>query len=467
MTGTEELRAGGESPAAPTPRRKTAILLLACAAVGIVSLDIAIVNIALPSIQSEFDVGRNVLQWVVVAYGLLIGGFLIVGGRMTDRLGRKRTFLCGLAILAGMSLVAGLAQTAEVLIAARAGQGLGAALVVPAALSLLAVTFEEGKERDRAIGAFGAVGGVAGSFGVVVGGLLTAGPGWRWSFFINVPAGAALIVIAALLLSADRERDRTTRLDLLGATSVTAGLLLAIYGLHHATGHGWLAGSTLGVIAGATLLLLLFALLEARSAAPLVPHAMWRNRTVVSANLAAFFAFAALLGFIFLGTLLMQQGMGYSPIEAGIAWLTTTVTVFIVAMIGGRVAGTVGVRRMLITGLGLVALGALLLTRISADADYLTGLVPAFILAGIGFGLCGPAVQLAALAGVAESDAGLAAGLVETMREIGGAAGVAVVTTALVAGTGLDGFHAAFTLIAALAVAGGVVTVFGLQRTTR
>lgn len=467
MAGTEELGAGVETPVGPTRRQKAWILMLACAAVAMANLDTAIVNIALPSIQSDFNVGRGTLQWVVVAYGLLLGGFLIVGGRMTDRIGRRRTFIAGVAIMAGTSLIAGLAQDEALLFVARGGQGFGAALLVPAALSLVAVTFEEGAERHRAIGAFGAVGGIAGSFGVVVGGFLTAGPGWRWAFFINAPLGAVLIVAALVLLSPDRDRDRTARMDLLGATTVTAGLLLVVYAFHHATGHGWLAGSTLAVIAGAALLLLVFARLEARATAPLVPHAMWRSCRTISANLAAFFSMAALIGFIYLGTLLMQQVMGYSPIQTGVAWLTTTVTVFVAAMTGGRLASAIGVRSMLLIGLGLVAVGALLLTRVSADAGYVTGLVPAFILAGIGFGLCGPAVQLAALAGVAESDAGLAAGLVETMREIGGAAGVAIVTTALVAGSGLNGFHSAFALIAALAVAGGVITVVGLRRTAR
>jgi EmrB/QacA subfamily drug resistance transporter len=427
-------------------------------------LDTAVVNIALPSIQSEFGVDRATLQWVVVAYGLLIGGFLIVGGRMTDRLGRKRAFVSGLATMAVASLAAGLAQNPSLLIGARGAQGLGAALVVPAALSLLAVTFEEGAERDRAIGAFGAVGGVAGSFGVVAGGFLTAGPGWRWSFFINVPLGAALIVAAAVLLPRDLDRDRRTRLDLPGATTVTAGLLLTVYGLHHATSHGWLAGSSLAVFGAAALLLLVFAALEARSAAPIVPHEMWRNRPTVAANLAAFFSMAALLGFIFLGTLLMQQVLHYSPMQTGVAWLSTTVTVFVAAMTGGRLASAVGVRSMLLTGLALVAVGALLMTRTSVDSAYLTGLMPAFVLAGVGFGLCGPAVQLAALAGVDHSDAGLAAGLVETMREIGGAAGVAVVTTALVTGSGLEGFHDAFRIIGALAVVGGVIAAVGLRR---
>lgn len=463
MTETHERTERPAPPGTTTRRRKAVVLLLACTAMGMANLDTAIVNIALPSIQSEFTVGRDTVQWVVVAYSLILGGFLLVGGRTTDRLGRRRTFVTGITLMASASLVAGMSGSAGVLIAARGGQGLGAALVIPAALSLLAATFEEGPERDRAIGAFGAVGGIAGSFGVVVGGLLTAGPGWRWAFFINVPTGTALVVLAAVVLSQDRDRDLDTPLDLGGATAVTGGLLLAVYGLHHATGHGWLTGSTAALMGGAAALLVVFALLEARADVPLIPRPTWRNRTVVTANLAAFLAFAALFGFIFLGTLLMQQVMGYSPIRTGIAWLATTATVFVAAMAGGRLAGRVGLRRMLVTGLVLVAVGALLLTRVAADTDYATGLVPAFVLIGVGFGLCGPAVQMAALTGVPAEQTGVAAGLIETTREIGGAAGVAFVTTALVTSAGLAGFHAGFTLVAGLAVAGGLVASVGIR----
>lgn len=452
-------------PAAVTPLRAPRwTLLLACTAVAMANLDTAIVNIALPSIQADLDVGRDRLQWVVVAYGLLVGGFLVVGGRLTDRLGRRRTFLLGVTLMAGTSLAAGLAPSASVLFVARGGQGLGAALLVPAALSLVAVTFEEGVARNRAIGVFGAVGGIAGSFGVVVGGLLTAGPGWRWAFFINVPVGLALVAASVAVLPPDLDRDRSTPVELPGAVAVTTGLLLAVYGLHHATRHGWLSGSTLLVAGAAGLSLLAFARLEGRSVAPLVPPSMWRNRTTMSASAAAACSMAALVGFIYLGTLFMQQVLGYSPLRTGIAWLATTATVFVVAIVGGRLAATLGVRTMLASGLGLVLVGALLLTRVTADAGYATGLMPAFVLAGVGFGLCGPAAQIAALAGAQQADAGIAAGLIETMREVGGAAGVALVTTALVSTGGLGGFHTAFVLVAAVAAVGTVVAMLGLGR---
>ena len=462
---TEEQRTitPAERPTA-TRTRPGFVLALACAAMAIVSIDSAIVNVALASIQHDLGFDHGTLQWVVVAYGLLLGGFLLLGGRMADQLGRRRVFVTGLVIFTGASLLAGITQDGGLLIVARAVQGFGAALIVPAALSLLAVTFTEGPERDRAVGLFGAVGGLAATVGVVLGGLLAAGPGWRWAFFINVPVGIPLLVAALVFLSADRAGERAPRLGAAGAITVTGGLLVFVYALHHAGGHGWFTWSTLALFTAAAALLAVFVRIEARSAAPLVPAALLRNRRVVAANLTAFLAFCALLSFIFIGSLLMQQALGYSPATAGLAWLSTTVTLFVAAVAGARFVARVGVRRLLITGLSLVAVGALWLARVPADAGYVTDLLPAFLLAGVGFGFCGPALQLGALSGVSRSDAGLASGLVETMSEIGGAAGVAAVSTVLVMGSDLDGFHAAFTVIGVLAFLGVVVAATGFAR---
>ena len=424
-----------------------------------VSLDIAIVNVALPSIQRDLEVGQSSLQWVVVVYSLLLGGFLLAGGRMTDLLGRRRILLTGLGMFTGASLVAGIAQSADVLVAARGLQGLGGALMAPAALSQLAVTFPEGRERNRALGVFGAVGGVAASLGVVASGLIAAGPGWRWAFLINVPTGLLLIGLAAACLGADRPTVRTRRLDVAGASTVTGGLLVSVYALHHAATHGW-AGPTVAWSVVAVVLIAAFVRIEARSPAPLVPASALRNRTLLAANLTAFFAFAAFFAFIFIGSLLMQQQLQYSAAKTGLAWLATTVTFFAAAAIAGRLAG-VGVRRLLVTGLSLLAVAALPLTRVSADAGYVEGLLPALLLAGIGFGLCEPSLQIGALSGVEETESGLASGLVETMREIGGAAGVAGVSTVLVTGAGLGGFQAAFGFIGLLAIIAAVAAAVG------
>ena len=453
---------------APVTRvRSRLVLALACAAQAMVALDIAIVNVALPSIQRDLGVSQGALQWVVVAYGLLLGGFLLLGGRMTDQLGRRRIFLAGLAVFTGASFLAGAAHHAGLLIAARGIQGFGAALIAPAALSLLAVTFAEGRARDRAIGIFGAVGGAAGSVGVVASGLLAAGPGWRWAFFINVPAGVVFIVLATAFLVPDRAGDRTTRLDIAGATTVTSGLLLFVYALHHAAQHGWIQGSTLVLFAASAVMLAAFARIEARSDAPLVPLSTVKNRTLVAANLTAFLTFSAFFSFIFIGSLLMQQALGYSPTKTGLAWLATTATTFTAAMAGGRLVSRVSVRWLLITGLSLFIVGTIWLMRVPAHASYVADLLPAFLLAGLGGGLCAPAVQIGALSGVSRSVLGLASGLVETMREIGAAGGVAAVSTVLVARSGLDAFHAAFAFIGVLAIVGVATAAAGFARSAR
>jgi EmrB/QacA subfamily drug resistance transporter len=450
------------------PRRRARLgvtLVLACAAQAMVSLDVAIVNVALPSIQRDLGVAQSTLQWVVVAYGLLLGGFLLLGGRFADLLGRRRVFLAGLGAFTTASLLAGVASSAGLLIAARGLQGFGAALVAPAALSLLAVTFEEGPERNRALGIFGAVAGAAGSLGVVASGLLTDGPGWRWVFFINVPAGVLLVALAATLLPADRAEGRTGRLDIAGAATVTGGLLLFVYGLSRGTDHGWGSASTLAAFAGAAVLLALFVRIERRTADPLVPASVVRNRTLVAANATAFMTFGAFFSFIFIGSLLMQQELGYSPTRTGLSWLTTSATVFVSsAVAGARLVAAVGVRRLLVVGLSLVAAAMLWLVRLPEGAEFAPDLLPAFLLAGIGLGLCAPSVQIGALSGVSASASGLASGLVETMREIGGAAGVAAVSTVLVSQTGLDGYRAAFAVIGAVAALGACAAAAGFRR---
>jgi EmrB/QacA subfamily drug resistance transporter len=447
---------------------KGLILFLTCAAQFMVVLDVAIVNVALPSIQRDLGVSQSTLQWVVIAYGLLLGGFLLLGGRLADLLGRRRMFLIGVGAFSVASLLAGVAQSSGLLIAARGLQGFGAALVAPAALSILAVTFTEGQERNRALGIFGAVAGTSASVGVIASGLLTDGPGWRWVFFINVPIGAVLIILSAVCLSAGRRERRPARLDLAGATTVTGGLLLLVYALNRGGDHGWTDGTTLALFVAAASLLLAFVRIEGRSAEPLVPPTALRNRTLVAANLSAFFTFGAMFSFIFLGSLLMQQVLGYSPTKTGVSWLATSLTAFVAsALTGAKLVAAVGVRRLLIAGLSLLAVAMLWLTRVPADASYLSDLLPAFLLAGIGIGLCAPSVQIGALSGVSESASGLASGLVETMREIGGAAGVAAVSTVLVSRTGLNGFHAAFVVLAVVAALGAVVAATGFPRAAR
>jgi len=260
---------------------KGIVLVLSCAAQFMVVLDIAIVNVALPSIQQDLGIGQSTLQWIVIAYGLMLGGFLLLGGRMADLLGRRRMLLTGLTLFSSASLLAGVAGSAELLIGARALQGFGAALLPPAALSILAVTFAEGAERNRALGIYGAVTGISASVGVIASGLLTDGPGWRWVFLINVPVGVLLIAMAASFLAVDaRDRLGSERFDAAGAVTVTGGLLLLVYALNRATDFGWGSGSTLGLFAASVVMLAAFVRIEARSRSPLVPGSSVRNRTL-------------------------------------------------------------------------------------------------------------------------------------------------------------------------------------------
>jgi MFS family permease len=392
--------------------------------------------------------------------------------------------LTGLTLFSTASLLAGASGSAGLLIGARALQGFGAALLPPAALSILAVTFAEGAERNRALGIFGAVAGVSASVGVIASGLLTDGPGWRWVFFINVPVGVLLIAMAAIFLPVDApDRRGSERFDVAGAVTVTGGLLLLVYALNRATAFGWLSGSTIGLIAASVVMLSAFVSIEARSRSPLVPASSVRNRTLVAANLSAFFLFGAFFSFLFLGSLLMQQVLAYSPTRTGVAWLATAATSFFAAAItGAKLVDVVGVRRLLVAGLSLLSISALLLTQVHAGAHYATDLLPALLLAGIAAGMSAPAAQIGALSGVTHSMTGLASGLVETLCEIGGAVGVAAVSTVLVARAGeipgaadpaarglatANAFHAAFWVMFVLAALGALTAAIAFPRPTK
>lgn len=462
-----------------TVSRKGLILFLTCMAQFMVVLDMAIVNVALPSIQQDLGMRQSTLQWVVIAYGLFLGGFLLLGGRLGDLLGRRRILLAGLALFTGASLIAGFADSSSVLIAARAVQGFGAALIAPSALSILAISFAEGSERNKALGIFGAVGGTSASVGVIASGLLTDGPGWRWIFFINIPIGIALIALAARFLPADLRVAAKRSYDLLGAGSVTTGLLLFIYALNRGVDHGWGTPSTLALFAVAALLLSAFVWIESRAPSPLVPFPALRNRVMAAADLASFLLFGAFFSFIFLATLLMQQQLGYSPTRTGLAWLTTSIPAFVTSALTGAVlVNRFGVRRLLILGPALLAISMAWLTRIESNAEFVTDVLPPFILAGISIGLSAPTVQIGALSGVSGRHIGLASGLVETMREIGGAVAIAAVSTVLVsemtgpagqvgAAPSIDGFQTAFYVIVVAAVAGALLASIAFPRISK
>jgi len=445
-----------------------------------VVLDIAIVNVALPTMKLDLHLSQSVLQWIVIAYGLLLGGFLLLGGRLGDLLGKRRVLLTGLGFFTIASLVAGLSHSIQLLLISRGVQGFGAALMAPSALSIIASTFTEGAERNAALGIFGAVGGTSASVGVIASGLLTDGPGWRWIFFMNVPIGILLTAMAIKFLPKDQRMTQPRRFDALGATTVTSALLLLVYALNKGADFGWTSHSTLWLFGGSLALLGLFAWVESRSKSPLLPGNVFKNRDMVAADVSALLIFGAFFAFIFIGSLLMQQGFGYSPVKTGVSWLATSIIAFIVAgLTGTKLIAAFGVRKLLLSGIFLLVVAMSLLARIPVSASYLKDVFPAFVLAGITIGLVAPSLQISAMTKAKDSETGLAAGLVEMMREIGGAMAIAGVSTilathiktaAMIANPSLrqaavlHGFRLAFVLIAIVAAVGFVVAAIAFPK---
>jgi EmrB/QacA subfamily drug resistance transporter len=452
------------------------ILVLLLAGQFMVVLDVAIVNVALPSIQTDLDVSQSDLQWAVIAYGLFLGGFLLLGGRASDLLGRRKVFVTGLVIFAGSSLVAGFSGTLGVLVTARGVQGFGAALTASSALAILTATFEEGPARTKALGLWGAVSASGATVGVVLSGLLTDGPGWQWIFFINVPVGI-VIAVGAVAYLAESYGERGQRFDVLGAVTITGGLLLLVFGVNKGETWGWTDERTIGVLAASAILHVAFLVTEMRTSHPLVPLRRVANRTIGVANLIAFLLLASFFSMVFVGTLFMQQVLGYSALEAGLAWLTLSVPAFVAAAATGAVlVERVGIRPLLVVGLALQAGSYVGLAQSDAGSTFASGLLPWFLMAGVGIGLCFPSMQVAAFTGFSERDSGLASGLVNTSQEIGGAVGTAVLATiaigvtddALAEGTApvdalSDGFQRAFLIASVIAVL-GIVMALVLRR---
>ena len=373
-----------------TPRAETAWRrwwpALVAEQLVLVVLDVAIVNVALPSIQLDLGVSQNDLQWAVVAYGIFLGGFLLLGGRTADLLGRRKVFATGILIFAGSSLVAGFSTTLGVLVAARGAQGFGAALTASAALAILTATFEEGPGRTKALGIWGAISASGATAGVVVSGLLTDGPGWEWIFFINVPVGIVLAVGAYLLLS-ESYGERQQSFDVFGAVTITAGLLLLVFGVNRGEIWGWTDPRTIGVLAASLVLHIAFLVIETRVAQPLVPLKRVANRTVGLANVVAFLLLASFFSLIFVGTLFMQQVLGYTALEAGLAWLTVSVPALLAAATTGAVlVERIGVRPILVTGLTILTVALFGLSRVDTDTTFASGLLPGSSWRGSGSG---------------------------------------------------------------------------------
>jgi EmrB/QacA subfamily drug resistance transporter len=409
-------------------RRWLALAVIVTAQFMVV-LDISIVNVALPSIKSDLNFSQESLQWVLTGYSIFFGGFLLLGGRLADLLGRRRLFMAGLSLFTVSSLLNGLAWSEGSLIAFRCLQGLGAAMMSPAALSILTTTFQEGRERNRALGIWGAVAGSGGAVGVLLGGVLTSAFSWPWIFYVNVPVGVAVVAVSPLLLRESRADLPNRYFDLVGAGTITGGLMLLVYGMTHATQHGWGSAETIGLLAASGLLIVAFFLIESRTKGPLLPLRIFRLRTLTGSNVSALVATGAVFSQFFLLTLYMQQVLHYSPLKTGVAYIALTATTIAFSAVAQGLVTKLGVRRVLPAGLVLSTVALVLFAELPVDGHYFWDLFPGFVVSGLGLALVFIPMSIGALTGIRPADAGVASGLISTSQQIGGAIGVAAATT--------------------------------------
>ncbi|HVW90051.1 MAG TPA: MFS transporter [Gaiellaceae bacterium] len=450
------------------------VLVLICLAQFMVILDATIVNVALPSIQKDLNLSEGSLQWIVNAYTLVFGGFLLLGGRAGDLLGRKRLFLVGLVIFTGASLLDGLASSEGTLIGARALQGLGAALVSPAALSIISTTFEEGAERAKALGVWAAIAIGGSAVGLILGGLLTQYFSWPWIFFVNVPVGIVAFVLSLRLIPESRDELAHRSYDLAGAVSVTGGLMALVYAIVDAQSAGWGSTKTLGFFALAIVLLAAFVVIETRAKAPLVRLSIFRIRSLFTANITMLLAMSGMFAMFFFNTLYIQRVLGYGPLKAGLAFLPFTAGVMISAGIASQFATKIGVRVIAAAGMLLGTAGLLLLTQLPVHGTYLANVLPSIILASLGMGAVFMPLTLVATTGLEDEDQGLASGLFNTSQQVGGALGLAVLSTIATNRTAhaggspmhglVVGFHWAFGAGAIVMLAALVVMVALLRK---
>lgn len=443
---------GGEAAAGMSHGRSGVILALACVAQFMVVLDVSIVNVALPSIRHDLGFSASGLQWVVNAYTLTFAGFLLLGGRAADLYGRRRIFLAGLALFSLASLAGGLAQNQGWLLAARATQGLGGAVLAPASLTLITTTFTEGSARNRAIGMWSALAGAGGATGAVLGGLLTDLATWRWILFVNVPIGALAIVAARIVLQESKDETRSRKLDAPGAVLATVSLTLLVFALVESSTSGWGSAEVLGSLGAAIGLGVLFLVQEAKLAtAPLVPLRMLRTRSLASANVTMLCVGAAIFASWYFLSLYMQEVLGYSPLKAGIAFLPQSVAIIVGAQLSSRLVGRFGARILAIGGPLISAVGLAWLGRIGVHSTYWGALFVPSILVTFGVGLSFTPLAVAATSGVAHREAGLASALLNTARQVGGAIGLAALATIAVDRThSLINVHAAAPSLTAL-----------------
>lgn len=455
-------------------RRRWIALAVIVAAQFMVVLDVAIVNVALPSIKTDLHFTQESLQWVLTAYSIMFGGVLLLGGRMADLIGRRRLFMAGLALFTVSSLLNGLAWSEGSLIGFRALQGLGAALLSPAALSILTTTFKEGRERNLALGIWGAASGSGGAAGVLLGGVLTSSFSWSWIFFVNVPVGVVILAISPWLLRESRAELTHRHFDTAGAASITAGLMVLVYAMTRATTHGWGSAATISLLGASAALILGFVVIELRSRAPLLPMRIFRLRSLAGANASGLLLSAALFSQFFLLTLYMQQVLHYSALKTGVAYIALTLAIISFSAVAQALSTRIGVRRVLPVGMVIAAGALVLFAQLPVHGNYFWDLFPAFVLGGIGLALAFVPMQIASLTGVSQSDAGVASGLINTSQQIGGAIGVALATTvattftsnfvdshpgtnALSGNALTHGFAITFYVLAGLAVVGALL----------
>jgi EmrB/QacA subfamily drug resistance transporter len=464
------------TPEMADPRRWKALAVLGIAYLMVV-LDVSIVNVALPSIQTDLKFSPEDLQWVVSGYALTFGGFLLLGGRMGDILGRRRLFMIGLGLFLVTSLWAGLANSPEMLIIARLAQGAAGAILSPSVFSIISVTFREGSERNKALGILGGIAGSGAAIGVLLGGVLTSYVSWEWIFFVNLPISALALALVPRYVRESRADGLAKHFDAAGAVTVTASLMFLVYGLTQSTNNGWGSLETIGSLVASAALMAAFLAIELRSRSPLVRLGIFRKRTLTGANLIGFMLGTMIFGVFYMLSLYMQQVLGFSAMETGVGYLAIALTVIVSAAISQSLVTKVGVKPILTIGMVLLMAALGYFTQMSPNGSYTADLLPGFFLMGIGMGFSFVPISIAALAGVDGPEAGLASGLINTSQQIGGALGLAILVTVattrtdnlLADGTSApvaltDGFSLAFWVAVAFGVVSVVTTLLVLRR---
>jgi EmrB/QacA subfamily drug resistance transporter len=462
-------------------RNPNAVLAVVAVAQFMVILDASIVNVALPTIKRDLGFSEQNLSWILNAYTLIFGGFLLLGGRLADRLGRRRLFMAGIALFSTASLICGVSQSEGELLVARGFQGLGGAMVSPAALSIILTTFAEGRERNRALAVWGAIAGAGGAVGLLLGGVLVQEISWRWVFFVNVPIGAAVLALAPRIVPESRsEAAAKAGYDVEGAVAITLGTLALVFTLIKAQSWGWTGARTITGFVVSVVLIAAFVVIERRHKDPLVPLRIFSNRTLSAANATFLLAAAALFAMFFFLTLYLQQVLGFSALKTGVAYLPLSLTIIAAAAVASRFVDRFTPKPVLVAGLLISTGGFVFLTGVSGHGDYGSQVVPAMVILGVGLGLAFVAVTIAGTSGVAPEDSGLASGLLNTTQQVGGSLGLAIlstvsttrVTNALHAGAPppaalTHGFTGAFTVAGLLCAAGAVLAFVLLPRHKR